>query len=503
MNSYIASIDQGTTSTRCLLFDKSAQIISTAQKEHQQIYPQAGWVEHDATEIWENTQYVIKEALKSAHLSAKNIAGIGITNQRETSVLWNKSTGQPYYNAIVWQDTRTQSVCDAIAQKIPTEKVKTITGLPIASYFSGPKITWLLENIAGLEQQIEMGNVLFGTMDTWLIWQLSGGSNGGQHVTDVSNASRTLLMDLQNLNWHEELLTAMHIPKNILPSIRPSSDSAYYGLTKIDGPFAGEIPICGNLGDQQAATVGQTCFNPGDTKNTYGTGCFLIQNTGEQIIHSQHGLLTTVCYQFDQQATVYALEGSVAIAGALIQWLRDNLGIINNASEVEQLANTVEDNGDVYFVPAFSGLYAPYWRQDARGIIIGLTRFNNKGHIARAALEACAYQTRDIVDAMQMDSDKKLSTLKVDGGTINNNLLMQFQADVLDLPVTRPHIAEITALGAAYAAGLAVNFWQSTEELTHNHQTMKTWQPAENKLTKNQKYQRWQEAVKHSFDWKH
>lgn len=501
MNSYIAAIDQGTTSTRCLLFNKSAHIISSAQIEHQQIFPREGWVEHDAIEIWKNTQQVIKEALKPAKLTAKNIASIGITNQRETTVLWNKHTGLPYYNALVWQDTRTQSICDAIAKQHTAEKVKALTGLPIATYFSGPKISWLLENIVGMDEEIKKENVLFGTMDTWLIWNLSGGVNRGKHISDVTNASRTMLMDIHTLDWHDELLAAMNIPKSILPVIKPSSDSNAYGLTKPDGPFAGEIPICGNLGDQQAATVGQACFNPGDTKNTYGTGCFLLQNTGQKIIQSKHGLITTICYQFENQAPVYALEGSVAIAGALIQWLRDNLEIINNASEIEQLAQTVNDNGDVYFVPAFSGLYAPYWHENARGIIIGLTRFNNKGHIARAALEACAYQTRDIVDAMQKDSGKILSELKVDGGMANNNLLMQFQADLLNISIHKPQTIETTALGAAYAAGLAVNYWTSIDELIKDNHTVDTWEPSKEQQIYEQKYVRWQKAVKHSLNW--
>ena len=501
MSSYIAAIDQGTTSTRCLLFDRSANIISVGQQEHQQIYPQPGWVEHNAIEIWQNTQHVIQQALNSAHAFAKDIAAVGITNQRETTLLWNKRTGQPYANAIVWQDTRTNLICNALSQKLGAEYIKQTTGLPIASYFSGPKITWLLDNIPELREDAEQGFVLFGNIDTWLIWNLTGGIDGGQHVTDVSNASRTMLMNLTSCDWNHTILDALQIPTSILPAIRPSSDSNYYGLTTADGPFNGVIPICGDLGDQQAATVGQTCFSPGDTKNTYGTGCFLIQNTGNKVVHSQHGLISTICYQFGQKP-VYALEGSVAIAGALIQWLRDNLGIISSAPEVEELANTVEDNGDVYFVPAFSGLYAPFWREDARGVIVGLTRFNHKGHIARAALEASAYQTRDIVDAMQKDSDSKLPTLKVDGGMVANETLMQFQADVLNIPVIRPKVMETTALGAAYAAGLAVNFWGNIEELKQIWRAEKYWQPGKEPAANSEKYQRWLKAIERTLDWK-
>ena len=501
MDAYIAAIDQGTTSTRCILFDHGGNITASAQREHRQIYPQSGWVEHDAIEIWQNTQLVIHQALSSANVTAASIQAIGITNQRETTVVWNRKTGKPYHHALVWQDTRTEDICTNLKDKISAEQIRTITGLPVATYFSGPKITWLLENVNQLRADAEQGLALFGNMDTWLIWNLTGGINGGQHITDVSNASRTMLMNLSTLQWHDDLLEAMQIPKSMLPHIRPSSDSHFYGRTVKEGVFNFEIPVCGDLGDQQAATVGQTCFAPGDTKNTYGTGCFLIQNTGTELVRSEHGLITTVCYQFNSQPVVYALEGSIAIAGALIQWLRDNLSLISSAPEVEELANSVDDNGDVYFVPAFSGLYAPYWKENARGVIVGLTQFNNKGHIARAALEASAYQTRDIVDAMQMDSKKELKELKVDGGMIVNETLMQFQADVLGIPVIRPEVAETTALGAAYAAGLAVKFWRDTDELKANWQFKQSWQPGSDPEAREKKYYRWQKAVTRAFDW--
>ena len=501
MDAFIAAIDQGTTSTRCILFDHSGTIAASAQREHQQFYPQAGWVEHDAIEIWQNTQLVIHRALSEANVNATSIKAIGITNQRETTVVWNRKTGKPYHRALVWQDTRTDAICKRLTKQIPAEQIRTITGLPVATYFSGPKITWLLENVEQLRSDAEQGIALFGNMDTWLIWNLTGGVNGGQHVTDVSNASRTMLMNLATLQWHDELLEAMQVAKPMLPQIRPSSDTHFYGRTIREGVFNAEIPVCGDLGDQQAATVGQACFAPGDTKNTYGTGCFLIQNTGHELVRSDHGLITTACYQFTSEPVVYALEGSIAIAGALVQWLRDNLNLISDAAEIETLANSVDDNGDVYFVPAFSGLYAPYWKENARGVIVGLTRFNNKGHIARAALEASAYQTRDIVDAMQLDAKNELSELKVDGGMIANQTLMQFQADVLGIPVVRPEVAETTALGAAYAAGLAVNFWQDTDELKANWKFKQSWQPGVDSDAHEKKYHRWQKAVTRTFDW--
>ena len=501
MEAYIIAIDQGTTSTRCILFDHAGNIVTSAQKEHKQHFPKAGWVEHDAIEIWKNTQLVIHTALSSANASGVTIAAIGITNQRETTVVWNRKTGKPYHHALVWQDTRTESICNGLSAQVTNERIRQLTGLPIATYFSGPKITWLLDNVAGMRADAEQGLALFGNMDTWLIWNLTGGINGGKHITDVTNASRTMLMDLEKLQWNEELLAAMQIPANMLPEIRPSSDPNFYGHTSKEGLFNSEIPVCGDMGDQQAATVGQTCFAPGDTKNTYGTGCFLVQNTGHNIVRSEHGLISTVCYQFGSHSAVYALEGSIAMAGALIQWLRDNLNLITDATEVEALANSVEDNGDVYFVPAFSGLFAPYWKDDARGVIVGLTRFNNKGHIARAALEASAYQTRDIVDAMRKDSGKSLTELKVDGGMIANETLMQFQSDVLNIPVVRPEVAETTALGAAYAAGLAVNYWQDTDELKTKWKFKKSWQPGNDAKANKEKYQRWQKAVTRSFDW--
>lgn len=501
MDAYIVAIDQGTTSTRCILFDHAGNAAASAQREHKQSFPQAGWVEHDAIEIWQNTQLVIHQALSSANVNAASIKAIGITNQRETTVVWNRRTGKPYHPAIVWQDTRTDQICAGLTDKIDTDQIRTLTGLPVATYFSGPKITWLLENVSELRADAEQGIALFGNMDSWLIWNLTGGINGGQHITDVSNASRTMLMNLATLQWHDDLLAAMQIPKQMMPNIRPSSDTHFYGRTTKEGVFNYEIPVCGDLGDQQAATVGQACFAPGDTKNTYGTGCFLIQNTGTELIRSKHGLISTACYQFNSEPVVYALEGSIAIAGALIQWLRDNLNLISNAEEIETLANSVDDNGDVYFVPAFSGLYAPYWKENARGAIVGLTRFNNKGHIARAALEASAYQTRDIVDAMLLDSGIELTELKVDGGMIANETLMQFQADVLGIPVIRPEVAETTALGAAYAAGLAVNFWQDTDELKDNWKFKQSWQPGTDPDARNKKYHRWQKAVTRTFDW--
>ena len=501
MDSYIAAIDQGTTSTRCIFFDRSGVPIASSQREHKQFYPQSGWVEHDAIEIWQNTQLVIHKALSAANITASLIQAIGITNQRETTVIWNRKTGKPYHHALVWQDTRTESICNDVADRVGAERVREITGLPIATYFSGPKITWLLDNITELRADAEKGLALFGNMDSWIIWQLTGGINGGQHVTDVTNASRTMLMNLENLEWNDELLEVMKIPRAMLPAIRPSSDKNFYGHTSEEGVFNYKIPVCGDLGDQQAATVGQTCFEPGDTKNTYGTGCFLVQNTGKKLVRSTHGLITTVCYQIDSDPVRYALEGSIAIAGALVQWLRDNLGLIDSAPEIEKLAKTVDDNGDVYFVPAFSGLYAPYWKQDARGVIVGLTGYNNKGHIARAALEASAYQTRDLVEAMQLDSGRQLTELKVDGGMIENETLMQFQADVLNIPVIRPEVAETTALGAAYAAGLAVNFWKDINDLKYNWHFKKSWQPGIDKDASGRKYERWQKAVTRSFDW--
>jgi glycerol kinase len=501
MTKYIAAIDQGTTSTRCMIFNHSGEPVGIHQLEHEQIYPQPGWVEHDPLEIWARTQDVIQGAMQRAGATADNIAAVGITNQRETTLVWDKNTGQPYYNAIVWQDTRTDKICHELAADGGQDRFRAQVGLPLATYFSGPKVKWLLENVEGLRAAAEKGDALFGNIDTWLIWNLTGGPHGGVHVTDVTNASRTMLMNLEGTRWNESIANVMTIPKSMLPQIRPSSDPNIYGYTLPDGPFGGQIPVCGDVGDQQAATVGQACFSTGEAKNTYGTGCFMILNTGTNLVASQSGLLTTVCYQFGHEPTVYALEGSIAITGALVQWLRDNLGLIETSADVETLARTVEDNGGIYFVPAFSGLFAPYWRSDARGAIVGMTRYVNKGHFARAALEATAYQTREVLDAMNADSGVELKALKVDGGMVYNDLLMQFQADVLGVPVIRPQVAETTALGAAYAAGLAVGFWQNTDEMRQNWGMDKTWPPSADNTARTTHYARWKEAVTRTFDW--
>jgi len=499
MSKYIAAIDQGTTSTRCMIFNHSGEPVGLHQLEHEQIYPRPGWVEHDPLEIWANTETVVRKALHNAGAVATDIAAVGITNQRETTVVWDRQTGQPYYNAIVWQDTRTDQIIRQLAGNEGMDRFREQVGLPLATYFSGPKITWILENVEGVRQAGEEGRALFGNMDTWLIWNLTGGVNGGKHLTDVTNASRTMLMNLNTLDWDPEICGLMGIPRAMLPKICSSSE--IYGQTLDSGPFKGAVQVAGDLGDQQAATVGQTCFEPGEAKNTYGTGCFMLLNTGEEIIQSKHGLLTTLCYQFGEEKPVYALEGSIAITGALVQWLRDNLRMIDSAPEIEELANTVDDNGGIYFVPAFSGLFAPYWRTDARGAIVGLTRFVNRGHIARAVLEATAFQTREVLDAMNADSGVALKALKVDGGMVQNNLLMQFQADVLDVPVIRPKVAETTALGAAYAAGYAVGFWASKEEMKNNWQVDKTWQPDPASNAKTELYQQWKKAVTRTFDW--
>jgi len=501
MLKYVAAIDQGTTSTRCMLFDHSGNVISAAQKEHQQLYPRPGWVEHDPLEIWQCTQEVITAALQHAKVKQGDIAAIGVTNQRETTVVWNPQTGEPYYNAIVWQDTRTKEICDALAADGGMDRFRHTTGLPLATYFSGPKLKWILDKVPGVRMAAERGEALFGNIDTWLIWLLTGGPNGGSHVTDVTNASRTLLMNLQTLDWDDEILQALEVPRQMLPIIKPSADSRTWGSTKVAGPFKDIIPICGDLGDQQAALVGQTCFNVGEAKNTYGTGCFMLLNTGGEIVESKSGLLTTVAYRMDVSPAVYALEGSIAITGALVQWLRDNLGLISNSAEIEMLARSVEDNGGIYFVPAFSGLFAPYWRSDARGVIVGLTRYINKGHLARAALEATAYQTREVLDAMKKDAHLELRALKVDGGMVVNELLMQFQADILNVPVVRPKVAETTALGAAYAAGLATGFWDSLDDLRENWQVEAIWQPAMDEQTRKRLYAGWLKAVQRTFDW--
>jgi glycerol kinase len=484
-----------------MLFNHSGQVISLAQKEHEQIFPQPGWVEHNPLEIWERTQEVIGEAVAKAGVKPGEIAAVGITNQRESAIVWDRRTGKPFYNVIVWQDTRTKTICDHLAESGGQDRFRSKVGLPLATYFSGPKIQWILENVPGVRSAAERGDALFGNLDTWVIWWLTGGPQDGSHVTDVTNASRTLLMNLETLDWDEEILSTLAIPHAMLPKIVPSSDPHTWGNTRKDGPFGESIPVCGDLGDQQAALVGQTCFNTGDAKNTYGTGCFMLLNTGEKPIQSKNGLLTTLAYKLDEQPAVYALEGSIAITGALVQWLRDNLGLIKQSSEIEILARTVQDNGGIYFVPAFSGLFAPYWRSDARGVIVGMTRYVNKGHIARAALEATAYQTREVLEAMQIDSGVKLTALKVDGGMVYNDLLMQFQSDILNVPVVRPKVAETTALGAAYAAGIAVGFWNNREDLIANWQMEQTWHPLMREATRESLYSGWRKAVERSFNW--
>jgi glycerol kinase len=501
MAKFIASIDQGTTSTRCILFDHTGIIAGISQKEHRQIYPQPGWVEHDPLEIWQQTQKVIRDVIEQAGIRHDDIASIGITNQRETTIVWDKTTGKPFYNAIVWQDTRTKAICDDLAVDGGQDIFRPKVGLPLATYFSGPKLKWVLENVHSVRNAAERGTALFGNIDTWIIWWLTGGPDEGAHVTDVTNASRTMLMNLATLDWDPTILDILDIPHRMLPRIVPSSDPLIWGYTDSDGPFGESIPVCGDLGDQQAALVGQTCFDPGEAKNTYGTGCFMLLNTGAEIVPSKSGLLTTLAYKIDNELAVYALEGSIAITGALVQWLRDNLGLIQNSVEVEALAKTVEDNGGIYFVPAFSGLFAPYWRSDARGVIVGLTRYINKGHLARASLEATAYQTREVLDAMEKDSGVALHTLKVDGGMVHNDLLMQFQSDILRVPVVRPKIAETTALGAAYAAGLAVKFWDNLEDLRRNWQADRTWAPQMAEEQSDRLYQGWLRAVERTFSW--
>jgi len=495
MPKYVAAIDQGTTSTRCIIFDHGGNIIAVDQKEHEQIYPKPGWVEHNALEIWERTQEVMMGALgkiggQSSVVSGQ-IAAIGITNQRETTLVWDRKTGKPIYNAIVWQDTRTDVICNELAKDGGQDRLRSKTGLPLATYFSGPKIKWILDNVEGARAKAEKGELMFGNMDTWVIWNLTGA-----HVTDVTNASRTLLMNLHTLNWDDELLQLLDIPRSMLPEIRSSSEE--YGKAKM---ILEGVPVSGDLGDQQAALFGQTCYSAGEAKNTYGTGCFMLMNMGEIPVPSKSGLLTTLGYKIGDQKAVYALEGSIAIAGALIQWLRDNLGLIQSSAEIEPLAKLVEDNGGIYFVPAFSGLYAPYWKSDARGVIAGMTRYVNKGHIARAALEATAYQTREVLDAMEMDSGVKLKALKVDGGMVFNELLMQFQSDILDVPVVRPKVAETTALGAAYAAGLAVGFWKDYDELRANWGRDKEWSPKMDSTHREGLYSGWKKAVTRTFDW--
>ncbi len=501
MSKYIGALDLGTTSNRFIIFDHSGRIVGLDQIEHEQIFPRPGWVEHDPMEIWKNSEAVIRGALNKTGTAGKDLKAIGITNQRETAVVWDKTTGKPFYNAIVWQCTRTDEICRQLSEEYGQDGFRDKTGLPIASYFSGPKIHWILENVPGIKSAAQKGLVLFGTIETWIIWWLTGGPGGGAHVTDVTNASRTLMMNLKTLQWDKDILNILGIPEQILPRIVPSIDQNTWGHTQKNGAFQATIPICGALGDQQAALVGHACFEVGEAKNTYGTGCFLLLNTGNTAVTSKHGLLTTLAYQVRGQNPVFCLEGSVAVAGALVQWLRDNLGLINTAAEIEGLALSVEDNGGCYVVPAFSGLYAPYWHSNARGAILGLTRFVNKGHLARAVLEANAYQTRDIVEAMNRDSGVALSKLEVDGGMVSNNLLMQIQADILNVPVIRPEMTETTALGAAYAAGLAANFWSGFEELRKNRSVDCTWKPHMDEDKRQEGYRYWQKAVKRTFNW--
>ncbi|NJP35731.1 glycerol kinase GlpK [Micromonospora thermarum] len=501
MADFVGAVDQGTTSTRFMIFDHGGNEIGRHQLEHQQIMPQAGWVEHNPLEIWERTQTVIQTAMNERGLSASDLAALGITNQRETTVVWNRRTGRPYYNAIVWQDTRTDRIASALEREGKGDVIRRKAGLPPATYFSGGKIQWILENVEGVREAAERGEAIFGNTDSWLLWNLTGGTEGGVHVTDPTNASRTMLMNLETLDWDDELLSFFDIPRAMLPEIRPSSDPNTYGTTAPHGPFTGPVPLTGDLGDQQAATVGQVCFAPGEAKNTYGTGNFMLLNTGTEIVRSKAGLLTTVCYQFGTDAPVYALEGSIAVTGSAVQWLRDQLKIISTAGQSEILARQVEDNGGVYFVPAFSGLFAPYWRSDARGAIVGLSRFNTDAHIARATLESICYQSRDVAEAMAKDSGVPLDVLKVDGGVTVNDLCMQMQADILGVPVSRPVVAETTALGAAYAAGLAVGFWKSTDELRENWNESKRWQPTWSQEQRETGYGRWKKAVERTLDW--
>ncbi|BBZ11645.1 glycerol kinase GlpK [Mycobacterium branderi] len=492
---FVASIDQGTTSTRCMIFDHDGAEVGRHQLEHEQILPRSGWVEHDPVEIWERTSSVLTSVLNRTNLGPNDIAALGITNQRETTLVWNRRTGRPYYNAIVWQDTRTDRIASALDRDGRGEVIRRKAGLPPATYFSGGKLQWILENVDGVREAAERGDAVFGTADTWLLWNLTGGPRGGVHVTDVTNASRTMLMNLETLDWDDELLSFFGIPRAMLPSIAPSSPREPYGVT------ADDVPITGILGDQHAAMVGQVCLAPGEAKNTYGTGNFLLLNTGEEIVRSANGLLTTVCYQFGDAEPVYALEGSIAVTGSAVQWLRDQLGIISGAAQSEALARQVDDNGGVYFVPAFSGLFAPYWRSDARGAIVGLSRYNTNAHLARATLEAICYQSRDVVDAMAADSGVRLEVLKVDGGITANDLCMQIQADVLGVDVVRPVVAETTALGAAYAAGLAVGFWAGPDELRANWREDKRWSPTWSDEQRETAYAGWRKAVERTLGW--
>jgi glycerol kinase len=501
MPEFVGAIDQGTTSTRFMIFDHEGGVVGAHQLEHQQILPLAGWIEHDPLEIWRRTENVVEVALDNAGLVAADLAAVGITNQRETTVVWDRETGRPYANAIVWQDTRTDRIAAELERDGRGQVIRERAGLPPAAYFSGGKLQWLLENVDGLREAADSGRAVFGTTDTWLLWNLTGGRSGGVHITDVTNASRTMLMDLRTLDWDDELLGFFGVPREMLPAIRPSADPKGYGVTLPSGPFRGEVRLAGDLGDQQAASVGQLCFEPGQAKNTYGTGNFLLLNTGTEIVRSDSGLISTVAYRFGDQAPVYALEGSIAVTGSAIQWLRDQLGIIGNAAESEALARSVPDTGGVYFVPAFSGLFAPYWRPDARGVIVGLSRFATRAHLARAALEAICYQSRDVVLAMQKDSGVTLDLLKVDGGVTANDFAMQVQADVLGIPVSRPVVAETTALGAAYAAGLASGFWSSPAELEQNWQESRRWEPAWDDEQREEGYRQWRKAIERTLGW--
>ncbi|MCZ2402705.1 glycerol kinase GlpK [Paenarthrobacter sp. Z7-10] len=498
MSQFIIAIDQGTTSNRAIIFDHGGDIVSSGQKEHRQILPRAGWVEHDAVELWDNVREVVATALSKANLTRHDIAAVGLTNQRETTVVWDRKTGRPVCNAIVWQDTRTQSIVDELAASGGVDRFKDKVGLPLATYFSGTKLKWILDNVDGVRERAEAGDLLFGTTDSWITWNLTGGTDGGVHITDVTNASRTLFMDLRTLTWNEDILAAFTVPRSMMPEIKSSSE--VYG-TVHTSQLLREVPVAGILGDQQAATFGQAAFGTGEAKNTYGTGCFLIVNTGKEIVRSANGLLTTVGYKLGEAPAHYALEGSIAVTGSLIQWLRDNLGMINSAPEVETLAASVPDNGGAYFVPAFSGLFAPHWRPDARGALVGLTRYVTKGHIARAALEATAFQTCDVLEAVNADTGVPLTELKVDGGMVANDALMQFQADILGVPVIRPRVIETTALGAAYAAGLAVEFWSDLDQLAGNWTEDKRWEPRMDAEERDRQLRLWKKAVTKSMDW--
>ncbi len=501
MADFVGAVDQGTTSTRFMIFDHAGNEQGKYQLEHEQILPRAGWVEHNPVEIWERTVSVMRSAMGQKGLSAGDLAACGITNQRETAVVWDRTTGRPYYNAIVWQDTRTDRIASALEREGKGDVIRQKAGLPPATYFSAGKVQWILENVDGVRAAAERGDAVFGNTDTWLTWNLTGGTDGGLHVTDVTNASRTMLMNLETLDWDDELLGFFGIPRSMLPTIVPSSDPEAYGAIRVPSAVGGEVRLTGVLGDQQAATVGQVCFAPGEAKNTYGTGNFMLLNTGEELVRSKAGLLTTVCYQFAGSRPMYALEGSIAVTGSAVQWLRDQLGIISGASQSESLARQVDDNGGIYFVPAFSGLFAPYWRSDARGAIVGLSRFNTNAHLARATLEAICYQSRDVVEAMAKDSGVDLDVLKVDGGVTANKLCMQLQADILGVPVSKPVVAETTALGAAYGAGLAVGFWKDTDELRENWNEDERWTPTWDEAKREEGYAGWKKAVERTLDW--